>query len=111
MKNDEQAHVALPKLYGAPAYARPKVIPVAEAPKPFDPDELPLTAYQTPEERDWTSELPARAYQPGGGVHLAGDHATMGSRTSATTGPWSLLPRPFRIRALAGRFLGSGEEH
>ena len=37
---DEQ-HVALPKLYGAPAYARPPR-PAAVADRPFDPDDLPI---------------------------------------------------------------------
>lgn len=109
MRNDEQQHVALPKLYGAPAYARPKVVPVAEAPKPFDPDDLPLEAYQTADEREWTSALPARAYQPGGGVHLHGEHASTGGTT--TRASHHLPGRPFRLRALAGRFLGNGEEH
>jgi len=46
---DEQ-HVAFPKLRGVPAYARPPV-PVPATPRPLDPDELPLLAEQTPEER------------------------------------------------------------
>lgn len=49
MSIDEQ-HVAFPKLRGAPAYARPPV-PVPTSPRPLDPDELPLLAEQTPEER------------------------------------------------------------
>lgn len=110
MAKDEQQHVALPKLYGAPAYARPKVIPVAETPKPFDPDDLPLEAHQSADEREWTSALPARAYQPGGGVQLSGPHMRNGheSRTGASGG---LHGRPFRLRSLAGRFLGNDEHH
>lgn len=106
---DEPQHVALPKLYGAPAYARPKVIPVAETPKPFDPDDLPLQAYQTPDEREWTTALPARAYQPGGGVLVEGEHASA-NHASRTSGPRQLNARQFRLRELAGRFLGSDEE-
>lgn len=49
MSIDEQ-HVAFPKLRGVPAYARPPV-PVPASPRPLDPDELPLLAEQTPEER------------------------------------------------------------
>lgn len=49
MSLDEQSH-ALPKLVGAPAYARPAP-PVELAERPFDPDELPILAEQTPEER------------------------------------------------------------
>jgi hypothetical protein len=46
----EQHHLALPKLYGAPAYARPAA-PVAHTTRPFDPDDLPLVAEMSDEER------------------------------------------------------------
>jgi hypothetical protein len=46
----EQHHLALPKLYGAPAYARPPA-PVAHTTRPFDPDDLPLAAAMAEEER------------------------------------------------------------
>ena len=65
MSIDEQ-HIALPKLYGAPAYARPAA-PVATAPRPFDPDDLPIEAVMTDEEREFAASLPARAWAPGGG--------------------------------------------
>jgi hypothetical protein len=42
-------HVALPKLYGAPAYARPAVA-VAHTMRPVDPDDLPIVAYMTDDE-------------------------------------------------------------
>ena len=51
---DEQ-HIALPQLYGAPAYARPPA--VVEGERPFDPDELPIEAFQTDEEREFSSTL------------------------------------------------------
>ena len=50
MSIDEQ-HVALPKLYGAPAYARPPIL-VEETPRPLHPDDLPLVVEQTAEEQD-----------------------------------------------------------
>src|SRR5438876_11669686 len=61
---DEQ-HVALPKLYGAPAYARPtpKVEPT---PRPIDPDDLPLEAIRTDEEQALALALPAYALGGGG---------------------------------------------
>ena len=91
----EEPHVALPKLYGAPAYARPpKVAPAAE--KPFDPDELPIAADQTDEEREFAAELPARAYAPGG-IHLRRN----GHGESADGG--QLRPRMFSLRAIAGK--------
>ena len=67
MGNDEH-HMALPKLYGAPAYARPAA-PVVATPKPFDPDDLPLETYLTEEERELVTELQARIYAGG----VAGD--------------------------------------
>jgi hypothetical protein len=94
---DEQ-HIALPKLYGAPAYARPAP-PVDETPRPFDPDDLPIEAAQTEEERELAANLPAHAYAPGGA--LAGpDH---GNGRGAKP---ELSPRPLSLRALAGRILG-----
>ncbi len=97
MAIDEQ-HVALPKLFGAPAYARPPR-PAEEAPKPFDPDDLPIAALQTQDERVFVESLPARAYAPGGGVIL-GEPAQERGHV-----PDRLTARPFRLRALAGRFL------
>jgi hypothetical protein len=94
---DEQ-HVALPRLYGAPAYARP----VSAAPgteRPFDPDELPIEAYRHDEERDVSSELPAYAYAAGG-VDLAR------TPSSGSGHRHRLRPRTLRLRAIAGRLLG-----
>ena len=96
MALDEQQHVALPKLYGAPAYARPAA-PVEVAPRPFDPDDLPIEAAQTAEDRELAASLPAHAYAPGG-AHLVAAGATPGSAPS-------LSPRPLSLRALAGRIL------
>jgi hypothetical protein len=56
---EDQQHVALPKLYGAPAYARPPVVPVKPVERPFDPDELPIEAVQTDEERELARQLAA----------------------------------------------------
>jgi hypothetical protein len=94
---DEQ-HVAMPKLYGAPAYARPPA-PVDESGKPFDPDDLPIVAYQTDEERLLLESLPARAWAPGGGFSLS-------SPSESATRPSIDAGRPFVLRALAGRFRG-----
>ena len=116
---DEQQHVALPKLYGAPAYARPApvvaVIPSngiidavvttsirAITPRPFDPDDLPIEAIQTEEEREIASTLPASAYAPGGAHHLD-------DRKGRGDGEPQLRPRPLSLRALAGRILGQAD--
>ena len=38
MANEEHVHVALPKLYGAPAYARPPLLHQYTAEQPSSPD-------------------------------------------------------------------------
>jgi hypothetical protein len=100
---DEQ-HVALPKLYGAPAYARPAAVIEETVEKPFDPDDLPIEAYQTPEERYLAATVPARSYAPGG-AHRTGQAAALPA-TPRGQDP-SLRPKPLSLRALAGRILGS----
>jgi len=95
---DEQ-HVALPKLYGAPAYGRPAAT-IMTSHRPFDPDELPIEAYQTEEEREFSAGFPARAYTTGGAD--LGRSVTMGSGSSGT-----LRPRALSLRAIAGRILGA----
>ena len=90
----EERHVALPKLYGAPAYARPPVA-VAATPRPFDPDELPLEVFQTEEERESAAYLAARTYEIRGAERQA---------SGADAG--RLRARPFSLRAIAGRLLG-----
>jgi len=91
---DEQ-HVALPALYGAPAYARPQAAAPAKV-RPFDPDALPLEVHQTDEEREFTATLPARAYAPGGADLYA-------PSASGSTGSDSRGARPFSLRAIAER--------
>ena len=87
--NQEEHHVALPKLYGQPAYARPPR-PVEQIQRPFDPDDLPLVAEMSEEELAVAAHGPAiRA--------LNDDHQAHDRRIEA---------RPFRLRALAGRLLG-----
>jgi hypothetical protein len=75
-------HVALPQLYGAPAYGRPPR-PIEPAARPFDPDALPLTAEMTDEERAFVATLPDRAWHPGGAVHLRAEDDEEGIRRSA----------------------------
>ncbi|MEO5939580.1 MAG: hypothetical protein ABIZ72_01660 [Candidatus Limnocylindrales bacterium] len=98
----DERHVALPKLFGAPAYARPVPV-VAVTPRPFDPDDLPIEAVMTDEEREIAASLPAHAYAPGG-AHLDGVR-----RQSRGDGRPRLNPRPLSLRGLAGRVLGQGE--
>jgi len=95
----EEQHIALPQLYGAPAYARPPVPVEAPIERPFDPDELPIEAHQTDEEREFSTTLPPRAYAPGGIRLTIGDSKGTGEDRH-------LRPRIFRIRGIAGRLLG-----
>ena len=44
MNEDRAVQAAMPKLYGAPAYARPPVAAVNPVDRPFDPDDLPIEA-------------------------------------------------------------------
>jgi hypothetical protein len=93
---DEQP-VALPKLYGAPAYARPPA-PAAAAPRPFDPDQFPLAVDQTEEDRESMAYISARTYEAGGTDRRRQE--TVGSD------PGGLRARAFSVRAIAGRLLG-----
>lgn len=103
MSIDEQ-HVALPRLYGAPAYARPPAVAVADF-RPFDPDELPIEAFQSEEDRRFAAGLPARAWSPGGTV--LSRHAGSGrSNGRAANTDRRLRGRPFSLRSIAGRLIG-----
>jgi hypothetical protein len=96
---DEQ-HVALPQLYGAPAYARPAPVAAASA-RPLDPDDLPIEAVMTDEERELAASLPAHSYAVIG--------ATSNGHSGAGDAAPSLNPRPLSLRALAGRILGQAD--
>ena len=92
MANDDFGHVALPKLYGAPAYGRPPRPVMEQAERPFDPDELPLESVQTDEERQHALE--ARQYAGGSGSDPA---------FAQREGSPLLRGRPFLLRSLTGR--------
>jgi hypothetical protein len=99
---DEQ-HVALPKLYGAQAYARPAPA-VATSPRPFDPDDLPIEAFMTEDEREFASELPAYAWAPGGAT--SGTAVREADDDGQPARSHRLKPRPLHLRRIAGRLLG-----
>lgn len=95
MSIDEQ-HVALPKLYGAPAYARPASYGTT-ADKPFDPDDLPIEAFQSDDDRAFAATLPARAWAPGG--------ATIAGTDFGVADPPRLKGRRLSLRSIAGRLI------
>lgn len=88
--SSEEHHVAVPKLYGAPAYARPPR-PVAMIERPIDPDDLPPEFLRTPDEHELASRMSGPAYAP----TLV---ATKGHGLQS-----GLQARPFRLRTLTGR--------
>jgi hypothetical protein len=91
----EEQHVALPKLYGAPAYARP--VPMVDpTPRPFDRDELPLEAVMTDEERDIAEEIASRPYG-------SGPHQPQVQMAVQAGGPLRIGARPFRLSSITGR--------
>ena len=90
MSFDEE-HVAHPRLYGAPAYGRPRPA-VTPTPLPPDPDDLPLAVAQNPLERHLAEVLLARPYQ------------SVSPIRSELPGP-PLEARPPLLRSLAGRIL------
>jgi hypothetical protein len=91
----EVHHVALPKLYGQPAYARPPRA-AEDQPRPFDPDELPLEVEMTEEERIVAESLPGQTYTTGGQEPMVNGH------------DGSLSPRPLRLKKIASRILRGG---
>jgi len=95
----DERELALPKLYGAPAYARPPTA-AAVVERPFDPDELPIEAYQSDEDREFVSTLPTRASATSGTE--TGRHSSSGSARRR-----GLRPRPFSLRAIAGHLRGN----
>jgi hypothetical protein len=95
----EDKHVALPKLYGASATARPAPV-VKEAPRPFDPDQMPIVADLTDDEREFVETLPPHAFLPGGGYILGSDDARR-------DGSPKRRRMPFFLRALTSRLFGS----
>lgn len=113
---DDRGQGALPKLYGAPAYSRPPAVVAARAEPLRSPDDLPLEAERTVEERDLAQHLvagpsvgtattgpapvPARSH---GAAGVAEPPAAPQPRRSGGPAP---LARPFRIGALGGRRRG-----
>ncbi len=87
--NEDRGLGAMPKLYGAPAYARPLAVPVAPVDRPVDPDDLPLEAEREPEDPEPVGQLAPRPY---GAVETA-------ERLPAPDDASTRLPgRPFRLR-------------
>jgi hypothetical protein len=87
----DEEHVAHPRLYGAPAYARPP-LQITPTVLPLDPDDLPIAVYQTAEEREIAERLLASPY----GV---------AERPGPAEPAPELGQRPLRLGTLAGKIL------
>jgi hypothetical protein len=90
--NDDYGHVAMPKLYGAPAYARPPITPVEPVERPLDPDDLPLASEQTDDERAMIQGL-------GDGSGNGTASTDLAAASNATAGGGR---RSFSLRGLSG---------
>ena len=91
--NEDRGHGAMPKLYGAPAYARPPALPVDPVDKPFDPDDLPLEAERTNEDAELLEQLTSRTYESVATTAVAAADPAPSSRLRGR-------PSPLRIRIL-----------
>jgi len=104
---DPDPYFALPKLYGAPAYARaPKVVPESE--RPFDPDDLPIAAEMTDDERLFARTLPASGWYRSNGNGLRPPGSPHGapvemSGSAGATDAAGVGARRFSLRALTDR--------
>jgi len=114
--SDEQ-HMAMPRLYGGPAYSRPPR-PVEDLPRPFDPDELPLEAERSEEDArladqllggTWAATSTAQAKPKGRRGRTAktrpGKEAARVAAGGPEPAPSGLQGRPFSLRSL-GRIFG-----
>ncbi len=104
---DPDPYFAFPKLVGAPATARaPKAVPDSE--RPFDPDDLPIVAEQTDDERALARMLPASGSHRSNGDGLQPPGALHGALEEASGPPGSTRApgvgaRRFSLRALTDR--------
>ena len=104
---DEQRHVALPILYGAPAYARPQIVPANPVARPIDPDDLPLLAEMTAEDLEDLEDGEGVADGREIGDEVAAPVVPSEEAIAAVPPTAGIKPRPFSIRSLAERIRGA----
>ncbi len=100
--NEDRGHGAMPKLYGAPAYARPPMTAANPTERPFDPDELPIEAERSPEEKELLRQVAAHPYE-------AVATAEPGRPGHHDTGSRAGLPFKIRLPGRTVRFVSVGE--
>lgn len=101
--SNEEHHVALPKLYGAPAYARPPRL-IEERPRPIDPDDLPIEAFRTGEEVELLQATLSDGGNGRSNGHGSHGHALASGSISGGGASVAMAPRPFSLKSLS-RFL------
>ncbi len=84
-------HMAMPKLMGQPAYARPPRPLAVATPRPLDPDDLPIEAFRSEEDQELATRLAHRG-------------ADLDAAQGVTLRPSSVGG----LRGIAGRLLGRG---
>ncbi len=94
---DEQ-HVALPKLMGQPAYARPPRHTLMTVVRPLDPDDLPLEVFLDGDELEHARELRSQPFVA----------VPAGGRREDQSSPATSKSRGLRVRSFTSRFLGNG---
>ena len=87
--NEDRGLGAMPKLYGAPAYARPPAVPVAPVDRPIDPDDLPLESERSPDAPEPGGHVQPRSYE------AVATAEPLPAESDAST---RLHGRPFRLR-------------
>ncbi len=89
--SSEEQHLALPKLYGAPAYARPPR-PLEIVDRPIDPDDMPLELHRTEDEHELMSNLSGSSFAP-----------VLATPSNGHAKRHAIQGRPFRLRALTDK--------
>ena len=85
--NEDRGLGAMPKLYGAPAYARPPAVPVAPVDRPIDPDDLPLESERSLEDPEPVGQLEPRSYDT-----VATAEPTPAVNGASTNSAWATIP-------------------
>ncbi len=109
----EEQHLALPHLYGAPAYSRPPRS-VEQVARPFDPDELPIEAERTEGELAASTELTGTTWAPvnpppAKSKGLRRSRAGKAAKGGQATGPGASSPVAASPAPASPRANGSGE--
>jgi hypothetical protein len=94
--NEDRGLGAMPKLYGAPAYARPPVAPASPVDRPQDPDDQPLESVRGSEDLEPVGQdfEPAGQLQPRSYEAVATVEPPLPANEAST----KLHGRPLRMR-------------